>query len=241
MRSIFSNIFSKEAWQQQGTYHVSRAHTRQSIGKAGTHRHPRLLSPHLHHDDTLSVVCVPDVLQVVDSLAPLEAQERGRLQVRWFDPVGKQVALVGLVPEVLVEVRVADLLQRLDLDHGDEVRVQVHELDGHLLEGALRQKVALDAGESLVRVVVGLLDQPQLLALLLVQADGHGVLLLEALERQDEQLGVVLVRERRERDRAELAALEPVHGGRVDRDGLLRCDVGPVLQVVVLALLLRLQ
>jgi hypothetical protein len=36
------------------------------------------------------------------------------------------------------------------------VGVEVEELDGHLLEGALRQQVALDARQRLVRVVVGL-------------------------------------------------------------------------------------
>ena len=37
------------------------------------------------------------------------------------------------------------------------------ELDGHLLEGALRQQVPLDATQRLVGVVVGLLHQTQLL------------------------------------------------------------------------------
>ena len=36
------------------------------------------------------------------------------------------------------------------------MRVQVHELDGDLLEGALREQVPLDARERLVRVVVRL-------------------------------------------------------------------------------------
>jgi len=55
---------------------------------------------------------------------------------------------------------VRDLLQRLDLVHRDEVAVQVHELDGHLLELALRQQVALDALQRLVRVVVRLQGAP---------------------------------------------------------------------------------
>ena len=56
----------------------------------------------------------------------------------------------------LVQVAVRDLLQRLDLVDGDEVRVEVHELDGHLLELTLSQQVALDALQGLVRVVVRL-------------------------------------------------------------------------------------
>jgi hypothetical protein len=51
-----------------------------------------------------------------------------------------------------------------------------------------------------VRVVIRLLHQPQLLALLLVEPHRRHVLLLEALQGQDEQLGVVLVVQRRERD-----------------------------------------
>ena len=121
------------------------------------------------------------------------------------------------------------------------MRVQVHELDAHLLERALRQQVPLDARKRLVRVVERLLDQTQLLALALVQLGGDGEVLLQTLQRQDEQLAVVLVRERRERDRRELARLQPVHGGGVDRHGFFRGDVRAVFQVVVLAFLLSLQ
>mmetsp|Transcript_21771 Transcript_21771/g.52021 ORF Transcript_21771/g.52021 Transcript_21771/m.52021 type:complete len:220 (-) Transcript_21771:2237-2896(-) len=99
----------------------------------------------------------------------------------------------------------------------------------------------LDAREGLVRVVVGLLHQPKLLALLLVEPHRDRVLLLEALERKDEELCVVLVRQRREGDGAELAALEPMHSGCVDRHRLLRGHIRPVLQEVVLPLLLSLQ
>jgi hypothetical protein len=81
-----------------------------------------------------------------------------------------------------------------------------------------------------VRVVVGLLDEGELLSLRLVETSLDGVRLLELLEGEDEELRVVLVGERGEGDRRELAGLEPVNGGRVDGDGLLGRDVG--LQVV---------
>ena len=42
--------------------------------------------------------------------------------------------------------------------------VQVHELDGHLLEGALREQVPLDARQRLVRVVVRLRSAGPMLA-----------------------------------------------------------------------------
>ena len=49
-----------------------------------------------------------------------------------LDPVREEVALVSLVPQVLIQVRVRDLLQRLQVVHGDQVAVQVHELDADL-------------------------------------------------------------------------------------------------------------
>jgi len=47
--------------------------------------------------------------------------------------------------------------------------VEVHELHRHLLEDPLGQQVPLDPGQGFVGVVIGLLDQGQLLPLALVQ------------------------------------------------------------------------
>ena len=55
------------------------------------------------------------------------------------------------------------LLEGLDIVHRDEMAVQVHELDPDLLERTLCQQVTLDARQGLVRVVVRLLDETQLL------------------------------------------------------------------------------
>ena len=116
----------------------------------------------------------------------------------------------------LVQVAVGDLLQRLDLVDRDEVRVEVHKLDRDLLELALGQKVALDALEGLVGVVVCLLNETKLLPSLLVEAYCCHVLLLEPLERQDQKLGVVLIVERGERDAAT--------GGTGRMDGICKLD-----------------
>ncbi len=91
-----------------------------------------LLKLALHHDHTLPIASLPNVHQVVDACAPLIHQEGWRLQVCWLHPVGEEVALVSLVPQVLVQVCICDLLQRLNLIHRDEVTIQVHELNGHL-------------------------------------------------------------------------------------------------------------
>jgi hypothetical protein len=45
-------------------------------------------------------------VQVVDAVAPLVYQQGWGLCVSWLDPVGEQVALVRLKPQVLVKVAV---------------------------------------------------------------------------------------------------------------------------------------
>mmetsp|Transcript_6179 Transcript_6179/g.20144 ORF Transcript_6179/g.20144 Transcript_6179/m.20144 type:complete len:665 (-) Transcript_6179:1552-3546(-) len=200
-----------------------------------------LLQLGLEHHDALAVRRVPDLLQIIHALAPLVAEQGRRLRVPGLDPIRKQMPLVRLVPEVLVEVRIRNLLEGLHFVDGDQVRVQVHELQRHLLEGPLRQEVPFNARQRFVGIVVGLLDEPQLLPLVLIQPRVDPVVLLEPLQREDQQLRVVLVRQRRKRDGRELARLEPVHRQRVDRHALLRRHVRPVLQVVVLPLLLRLE
>ena len=102
-------------------------------------------------------------------MTPLVDEQRWRFGIGRLDPWWEEASLVGLVPKVLVQIGIRDLLQRLDVVDGDQVAVQVHELDARLLEGALRQQVTLDARECLVRVVVRLFDQAQLLALALIQ------------------------------------------------------------------------
>mmetsp|Transcript_100146 Transcript_100146/g.251032 ORF Transcript_100146/g.251032 Transcript_100146/m.251032 type:complete len:367 (+) Transcript_100146:3702-4802(+) len=200
-----------------------------------------ILELRLKHHNALAVRGVPHICQVIDTLTPLVHQQRRWLGVCRLDPIGEQVAMVALVPKVLIKVCIRDLLQGLDLVARRQVGVHVLELNRHLLEGTLSQQVPLDAAQRLMRIVVGLLDQTQLLTLLLVQPRLHGVLLLQPLQGQDEQFGVVLVIERREGNGRELPRLQPVHGRGVDRHSLLATDVRAILQVVVLALLLSLQ
>jgi hypothetical protein len=56
--------------------------------------------------------------------APLVDEQWRRLGISRLDPVGEQVALVRLIPQVLVQVGVGDLLQRLNLIHRDQVTAQ---------------------------------------------------------------------------------------------------------------------
>jgi len=69
------------------------------------------------------------------TLAPLVHESGWRLEVGGFDPGWEEASLVGLVPEVLVEVGVRDLLQGLHVVHRDQVAVQVHELYTSLKAG----------------------------------------------------------------------------------------------------------
>ena len=109
--------------------------------------------------------------------------------------------------------------------------VEILKLDGDLLERSLREHVPLDTGQSLVRIVVRLLDERELLTLRLIETILHIVRLLQALQRENKQLGVVLVRERWKRDWRESTRLQPMHGRRVDGHSLLRRNVRTVLQI----------
>lgn len=66
------------------------------------------------------------------TLAPLVDQEWWRFSVGGFDPRWEEASFVRLVPQVLVQVGVCNLLQGLYIVHRHQVTVQVHELDTHL-------------------------------------------------------------------------------------------------------------
>ena len=65
-----------------------------------------LLQFRLEHHDAFSRLSSPDLFQIIHALAPLVHQQRRRLRVGGLDPVREQMTFIGLVPEVLVEVRV---------------------------------------------------------------------------------------------------------------------------------------
>jgi len=67
------------------------------------------------------------------TLAPLVREQWWWFSISWFDPRWKQTSLVCLIPQVLVEVCVSDLLQRLHVVHWNQVTVQIHELNANLI------------------------------------------------------------------------------------------------------------
>lgn len=66
------------------------------------------------------------------TLAPFVDQQWWRFCVSRFDPGREEASLVCLVPKILVEVGVSDLLQWFHIVHRHQVTVQVHELNAHL-------------------------------------------------------------------------------------------------------------
>ena len=77
----------------------------------------------LHHYVALSFRGFPDIGQVVHALTELVDEQRRRLMVARLDPVWEEVALVGFVPQVLIEIGIGDLLERLDVVARNHVAV----------------------------------------------------------------------------------------------------------------------
>lgn len=66
------------------------------------------------------------------------------------------MSFVRLKPQILIQIRVGDLFQRLDLVDRNQMRVLVHELNRDFLECALSEQMSLDAGQRFMRVIIGL-------------------------------------------------------------------------------------
>ena len=141
----------------------------QSIQQRQINLFVQLLEPRFQHDVTFTVRRFPHILEVVDSLTPFVNEERWRFSIGRFDPGREEPSLIGLVPEILVQISVGDLLQRFDIINWNQLAVVVHKLDADLFEGALRQQVTLDTRQRLVRIVVRLFDETELFPLALIQ------------------------------------------------------------------------
>lgn len=76
--------------------------SQQPQGKAQAESKPEATQPHISGRGQ-------SYLKVVDALAPLVHEQGRRLRVGRFDPRREQAALVGLVPDVLVQIRIRDL------------------------------------------------------------------------------------------------------------------------------------
>ena len=77
----------------------------------------------LNQHGRLVLGTLPNVCQIIETLTPLVNEQGRRLLVGRLHPIGEQVSLVSLVPQVLVQVGVSDLLQRLYVIDWNDVRV----------------------------------------------------------------------------------------------------------------------
>ena len=215
--------------------------TEETIQQSEVNLLVKFLELRLEQDDRLSLLGFPNILEIVDALAPLVNKERRRLRVGRLDPVREEVTLVGLIPKILIEVGVGNLLERLNVVDRGQMRKHVHKLDTDFLEGSLGQQMALDSTQGLVRVVVGLLNQSEFLPRGTIETDIEAIAFLQSLKSQYQQLRVMFVGKRRKGNRSELATFKPMHCSSVDSNGFLGRYVGTVLEVVVLTLLLSLE
>ena len=75
----------------------------------------------LSHTHTYTPNPHPPTLCPRHTLAPLVHEQWWRFSVCWFDPWREEPSFVCLVPEVLVQVGICDLLQGLHIVHRDKV------------------------------------------------------------------------------------------------------------------------
>jgi hypothetical protein len=62
----------------------------------------------------------PDSNQIVYSLAPL-VEKKWETQITRHDPVREKTALFCLIPQVLIQISIGDLLERLDIVNGNQI------------------------------------------------------------------------------------------------------------------------
>jgi len=113
--------------------------SQQAIQKRGIHLLIHFVHLSLNQNCGSVFSGVPHISQVVQTLAPFVHQQGRRLLVSRLHPVGEQVALVSLIPQILVQVGVCDFLQWLDIIDWNDMRVEIHELDSHLFERSVAE------------------------------------------------------------------------------------------------------
>lgn len=109
----------------------------QSIQEGEIHLLVGLFEFGFEEHQRLTLRGIPNTMEVVDTLAPLIHQQRRRFSITRLDPVGEQSPLVGLVPQILIQVGIGDLLQGIHIVNRHQMRIQIHELQSHLFEHPL--------------------------------------------------------------------------------------------------------
>lgn len=68
------------------------------------------------------------------TLAPLVHQQRRGFSVSRFDPRREESSLVSLIPQVLIQIGICNLFQGFNIVNRNQVTVEVHELNTHLIK-----------------------------------------------------------------------------------------------------------
>ena len=77
--------------------------------------------------------------------------------------------LVGLVPQILVKIGIANFLNGLNIVDGIDSAVVVVHVNLHFFEGSLREEESFDSFQGGARAVISLLDESQFLPLTLIE------------------------------------------------------------------------
>src|SRR5690606_26902469 len=92
-----------------------------------------------------------------------------------FDPVGEEVALISLIPEITVKVGISDFFDWLDIIDGIDGRIVIVHVNPNLLECSLCEQESLDSRQCCTGRIISLFDQRKLFTLTLIQPPFHGI------------------------------------------------------------------
>jgi hypothetical protein len=99
-----------------------------------------------NHNVAFAIGCLPDVVQVIDTLAPLIYEQWRWLSIGGLDPGREETSLIGFEVEELIKIGICDLLHWLDVVARNELLICIEELDSSLLEVSLGKQETFDTG-----------------------------------------------------------------------------------------------
>src|SRR5579859_2228668 len=90
-----------------------------------------------------------------------------------------------------------------------------------------------------MRSIIRLFNQSQFLTLTLIQTTLDAIRLLQLFQRQRQQLGIMFIIERRERNRLESSCFKPMNRHRIYSDTFFGRNVWPIFEIIMLTFLFR--
>src|SRR5204862_993079 len=110
-----------------------------------------------------------------------------------FDPGWEEMALICLIPEILVQICIGDLLNGFDIIHWINVAVIVIHIDTNFLESSLSEEESLNSSQGRPWGIICLFDQSKFLPLTLIQSTLHRVCFTQTLQCENQNLCIVLI------------------------------------------------